>query len=264
MKDTFDPRRFALLLRKSLLEKPTQIFGFTGLILGLMLIAYFICKSQINFQVAQNLTFIWGLAGGGCFLASFVFSHFSTNAAGSFYLTFPASIFEKWLAGILIAGIFYPLIFLLFFRGIDSGFVFLYHKSLDPENPLYKIQYDSVYLFSLTGRIAVRVYFTSFLFIGAAMLGSLYFNRAGFIKSAIAFCTICLSLFVLNWLIADLIFGKVEDAFPYRDVDILVGKNVGSIQLPTKAFEINDYVFSYILPLLLWGLCFLRLKEKEF
>jgi hypothetical protein len=264
MNEIFNARRFGLLIRKTLLERPTQMFGFTALILGTVLIAYFICKSQFGFQPAQNLTFIWGLAGGGSFLASFVFAHFSTNASGSFYLSFPASIFEKWLAGVLIAGIFYPIIFLLFYRGMDASFIAFYRKSLDPENPLYKIQYNSVYLFSFTGRIAYTVYLMTLLFTGVAIIGSLYFNKAGFIKTALSFCTICFLLFGLNWVIANLIFGKIEMAFPFREVDIMVGKSEGTIQLPGNAFNVSLYFFGYILPLSLWALSFLRLKEKEF
>jgi len=264
MNDTFSAKRFALLFKKTLLERPTQMFGFTGLILAVILILYFICKSQIGFGAAQNISFIWGLAGGGCFLASFVFSYFSSNANGSSYLTLPASHFEKWLCGILIAGILYPVIFLLFFRGIDSLFVAIFHNSLDPENALYKEQYNSVYIFSFTGRIALKVFPIFLLLTGISLIGSLYFNKAAFIKTAIAFCVVCFSLFALNWVIAKILFGNLDGAFPFHAVDILVGKEVGSVELPKKIFQAYGFAADYVVPVLFWVLTYVRLREKEF
>src|ERR1700693_5493341 len=123
MNNTFNAKRFGRLAKKTLLERPVQMFGFTALLLALVLILYVVAKTLSGFSAAQNLTFIWGLPGGSFFLASFVFGYFSSNAGGSSFLTLPASQFEKWLTGVLIAGILYPLIFLIFYRVIDSSFV---------------------------------------------------------------------------------------------------------------------------------------------
>jgi hypothetical protein len=112
MHDIFNGKRFAFLFRKTLLERPIQTFGFTGLILLIILIIYFICKALMGFGPAQNISFIWGLAGGGCFFASLQFGYFASNASGSSFLTLPASAFEKWLCAVLTAGLLYPLIFL--------------------------------------------------------------------------------------------------------------------------------------------------------
>src|SRR5205085_1195245 len=140
MNNTFDLKRFALLFKKTVLERPIQTVGVTGLLLVLSLILYTVAKKLAGFNAARNLTFIWGLSGGAFFLASFVFGYFNTNASGSSYLTLPASFFEKWLCGVLIAGLLYPVIFLLFYHLIDLAFVTMYHNSLDPSYPFYKQQ----------------------------------------------------------------------------------------------------------------------------
>jgi hypothetical protein len=264
MGNIFVTRRFALLFKKTIMERPAQLTGLIGLMLAIIFILYFIFKSQLSFSAAQNIAFIWGLAGGGCFLASFVFGYFSSNANGSSYLTLPASHFEKWLCGVLIVGILYPLVFLLFFRMMDAGFVALFHRSLDSGSPLYKEQYNSVYIFSFTGRIAIKVYSTFFFFTGVALIGPLYFNKAAFIKTALVFCAICFAIFGLNWLFADLLFGQIDSAFPYRNVDILVGKEVGSVELPERAFAIVSSALAYCIPVLLWIVAYIRLREKEF
>jgi hypothetical protein len=58
MNNTFNLRRFSLLFKKTLLERPVQMFGFTGLLLALILIIYGIAKIFAGFSTAQNLTFL--------------------------------------------------------------------------------------------------------------------------------------------------------------------------------------------------------------
>jgi hypothetical protein len=264
MNNTFNVKRFGLLFKKTLLERPMQMFGFTGLTMAIVLILYVAVKSFTGFGTAQNISFIWGLAGGGCFLASFIFAYFSSAASGSSYLTLPASHLEKWLCGILIAGILYPLIFMLFYRVMDASFVTLYHNSLDPGSPFYKQQYESVYLFPFDGFIATKVY-PMFLFLsGAMLLGSLYFNKVSFIKVAITICVLCIGGFALNWFLGILFFGNITDAAPFNHVTIPVGKGEGSIDSPKEAATIYFYSIVYIIPLLLWALAYIRLREKEF
>ncbi len=241
-----------------------QMIGFPGLVLTVVLILYVIIKALSGFDMAQRISFFVGLVGGGFFLASFVFGYFSSNASGSTFLTLPASHFEKWLCGVLIAGVFYPIVFLIFYYGIDTGFVALYHHSLDPASPFYKQQYESVYTFDLNGVIAGNVYILFFIYTGAMLLGSLYFNKVSVIKTAIALCIICLVIFGANWLFASLLFGNIDDAAPFNHVAVPLGNDVGSIELPPGIAKICKYAFFYVMPATFWILSFTRLREKEF
>jgi hypothetical protein len=264
MNNTFNVKKFGLLVKKTLLERPIQMFGFTALLLALVLILYVVAKTLGGFSAAQNLTFIWGLPGGSFFLASFVFGYFSSNAGGSSFLTLPASHFEKWLCGVLIAGVFYPVIFVLFYRVMDASFVATYHHSLGPSSPFYKQQYESVYPFDLNGFVARKVY-PIFLFLtGAMLVGSLYFNKVAFIKVAIALCILIIGTVGLNWVLAKMIFGNISEASPFDHVIIPVGKEEGSVELPAGIATIFRDSVWYILPLILWLLAFTRLREKEF
>jgi hypothetical protein len=265
MNNTLNPQRFGLLFKKTLLERPMQMFGFTGLLLALILITYAITKTLSGFSMAQNLTFLWGLIGGSYFMASFVFSHFSSNSIGSSFLTLPASHFEKWLCGMLIAGILYPAIFMLFYRLMDASFVSVYHNGLDPAAPFYKERYESVNPLSFNGVFAWKVY-PMFLFAISAMLtGSLYFNKAGLIKVSLVICGLLIGLYLVNHLFAKIVFGGViEEAWPFHFVMIPVGKAEGSILLPEKISDFAFYVVSYIFPAILFITSFIRLREKEF
>ena len=264
MNNTFNIKRFWQLFKKVLLERPVQMFGVTGLMLAATLIIYVVCKSLTGFGAAQNISFIWGLVGGGCYFASFIFSYFSSNASGSSFLTLPASHFEKWLCGILMAGILYPCIFLLFFRVVDASMVTLYHNSLDPGSPFYKNQYESVFIFRFDGIVALRVYSLFLFFSGAMLSAPLFFNKVGFIKVALFICALFIVSFGLNWLFAKMLFGDINDAAPFNHVTIPVGKEEGAIELPEITGKIYRYSLGYVIPIILWGLAFIRLREKEF
>jgi hypothetical protein len=241
-----------------------QTFGFTGLVFVIVLIFYEAIKTISGYDMAQRITFFIGVTAGSFFLASFIFGQFSSNASGSSFLTLPASAFEKWLCGILVAGILYPVVFVAFYRAMDTVFVLIYHHSLNPASPFYKRQYESVYLFDLKGVIARNVYIMSLLYTGAMLVGSLYFNKLAVIKVALTLSGIFIVVFGLNWVMAIGLFGPIEDASPFHHVALRTGNDIGSIELPWKAGILFGDMFLYLFPLLLWLLAFTRLREKEF
>src|SRR5205085_12070833 len=112
--------------------------------------------------------------------------------------------------------------------------------------------------------IAWKVYTMFFFLTGAMFVGSLYFNNAAFIKTGIAICILCIGVFVLNWGIAKLFFGNINDAGPFDHVTVPVGKDEGSIILPSNIQNIFYYSIWYILLAILWLLSLTRLNEKEF
>jgi len=264
MNNTFNIKRFGWFFKKTILERPVQLMGFVVLILALDLIVYAFTKFVSGFEAAQNASFLLGLIGGGCLLASFVYGHFSSNASGSSFLTLPVSQLEKWLCGVMITGILYVAVFLLFFRAMDLIFISIYHNGLDPKRPFYKEMYDAVQPFPLGGFVANKTYMMFLNFAGGMLVGSLYFNKAPFIKVALVACGICFGAFFLNLFIANVFFKNVDNAFPYYLVWIIVGKERGRLELPPSLLNTVGILFQYIIPFMLWTLAFLRLREKEF
>lgn len=128
MNNIFQFSRFFYLFRKTVLERPVQIFGIVILNLIVVLLMYAFLRNILGWAPTQNLTFIWGFVFGGCYLSASVFSYFTTNATGSSYLTLPASHLEKWLCGILITWVLYVIVFLLYYKAVDYAFVSYYHK----------------------------------------------------------------------------------------------------------------------------------------
>jgi hypothetical protein len=264
MNNTFNAKRFGLLFKKTLFERPMQLLGLSALSLAIVFISYVFFKSMVNIETAQNASFVLGLAGGGCFLASFVYGYFSANAMGSSFLTLPASHFEKWLCGVLLTGVLYVLLFLLFYRFIDTVFVGIYHRGLDSNGPFYKELYEQVQLFPFDGFVASKTSYMFLNFGGAMLVGSLYFNKAGFIKVALLICGFWFGAFLLNLLIAKAMISNVQNAFPYFLVWVKVHTDEGRLELPEKIMTAVHILIQYAVPAILWLLAYTRLKEKEF
>ena len=197
MNNTFNIRRFWFLFKKTIAERTVQTIGVIALLLVLSLILYVAAKELVGFRAAQSLTLIWGFAGGGFFLSSFVFGYFSNNASGCSYFTLPASYLEKWLCGILIC-ILFTVVFLVFYHLMDVAFVAAYRHGLDKTSLFYKQRYESVDTFDLNGGISWKVYSLYLILAGAMLTGAFYFNKAAFIKTAISLCIVFLLLFGLN------------------------------------------------------------------
>jgi hypothetical protein len=112
--------------------------------------------------------------------------------------------------------------------------------------------------------VAMKVYNIFLLFTGAALTGSLYFNKMNFIKTALFASLLCVAAFALNWLIAVMLFSEIREAGPFHDVVVAVGDSEGEINLPQKAFSIYAFMGDCLFPVMLWCIPFIRLKEKEF
>jgi len=261
MNQTFNLRRFRLYCTKSVLERPIMILGSFALACIITVLIYFLMKSIANFEIAQLFSFTIGFIGGGGLLASLVFAYFGDAANGASFLTLPASNFEKWLCGISILVVFI-LVYLLFFRGIDSLLVSQYHKGLNPLDARYRQQYDSVFILSFTGEAeALFIFFANA--IAAMLVGSLYFNKVSFIKAALVICMIYVLVFVLDHMVNALVFKDYLKSFAFHSVVVKNGNEDGVVDLPAQAKNIYDITCTYILPALLLGISFIRLKEKE-
>jgi hypothetical protein len=264
MNDTFSLSRFVLLLKKTIFERSMQLIGALVAVMAFTFLLYTLVLYTLDWGPAQNLSFIWGFIGGGVVLSSVVFSYFTTNAGGAAYLTLPASSLEKWLCGILISGLLFCIVFLSFFRLMDYIFVTAYHNGLDRTTPLYHALYNHVYLYAFEDNnvvVKATVLYTNF--VGAMMVGTLYFNRVALVKVALVVCGVLAVIYFLNLAIVSLLFSNVDIAFPYFTVLIKVDSEVGNIELPHYAYAIANNFLQYILPGTLWITAYVRLREKE-
>ena len=264
MENIFKLSRFLRLLKKSLFERPVQLFGLTLMILGLVLLIYSTCRDLVGYPTVHFMTFFLGLVGGGYFLAAAVFGQFSTYARGASYLTLPVSNLEKWLCGVVIILLIYVPLFLLFYRLMDSTLVEIYRNNLDPKIYNYKWKLEEAKVLDYD---SLNVKILSYIFYnisGIMLLGALFFNKLANIKVAIIICGILFLGLGINYVIANSLFPTGVKAFPFLYATIKTDDNYRNVELPTQAQLMVSITFMYVLPVVLYLLAFIKLREKEF
>jgi hypothetical protein len=262
MNEIFSARRYRMLMVKTILERPGQLLGATILSFSAVLLVYFFIKSVSNIGTAQFISFAVGLIGGGCLFCSIVFGYFSDGARGASYLTLPASIFEKWLCAIVLI-LLHIALFLSWFRAIDDLFVHLYHSSLNRNDPRYAGFYNAVYLFSFTSSDAQGLYAFFANSAGPMLIGSLYFNKIPFIKTALFICGLYFFTFLLNYLIGIALFPDAMHFYPFHMLAMKAGDDFKQVVMPPWFYPLWDVITLYLLPAIFCIISYIRLKEKE-
>ena len=279
MNNIFNFKRFTWIFRKTIMERPVQLLGIFVLDFILVLLLYGFLRNIMGWGPTQNMTFFLGLSFGGCYLSAALFNYFSSNANGLSYLTLPCSAFEKWLCTIIITGVIYTAAFILFYKSMDTFFVNYYHQHLNPKEVNYLSKMESVQPFDLGGHVAKSSYVMYGILTSSMLVGSLYFNKLSFIKTGLIICAVCVVMFGLNLVVANLFFDNVIDAFPYfrvtvnlPDTEVLHEAEViirpkndeSSILAPTWFRNVIESTLHYVLASLLCITAYIRLKEKEF
>lgn len=279
MDNTFSLLRFFRFFRKTLLERPVQIFGIAGLNFIAVLLMYVFLRDILGWNAAQNLTFVWGMVFGGCYLSAVVFGHFSSNASGASFLTLPGSAFEKWLTGLIITWILYVVVFMMLYKLMDAAFVSYYHSQLNPAEVNYIGKKEAVQYFDLGGHVATMTYIMFANLTASMFVGSLYFNKVGFVKTGLVLCVGVAVAFMLNLGVAHLLFTGVSDAFPFSHVSMHLPPSEGleqvrmelrpanteaAISLPSPYSDVYRGFVRYGLSGILCVTAYIRLKEKEF
>ena len=279
MNNTFNLLRFYHFFRKTVLERPWQIIGIVLLNFIVILILYAFLRDIIGWNPTQNLTFNAGFVFGGCYLSATLFNYFSSNANGFSFLTLPVSLLEKWLCAMLITWVLYVIAFFVFYVSIDHLFVSYYHHHLNVQDPHYAKLQEAVQPFDLRGHVATSTYIMFGILTAAMFVGSMYFNKMGFIKTGLFICALLILVFALNMMVAHAFFPNVRDAFPFSHVSVNLPGNTSaeesalairmkdegaSIELPAPYSAMYRVFLRYILVAVLMVAAFFRLKEKEF
>jgi hypothetical protein len=265
MNDIFDIKRFGLLFKKLIFERSLHIFGSFGLMMFFVWFMYHTNGSlSEGWWNAQIQSFAMGLLLGGVYWTSVVFNHFSEKAEGYSFLTLPASHFEKWLCGVGLLCVFI-LSYCIFYRVLDASYVSYFRTNL---NPTLK-DYDKLLAsYKVMSFITDSIYNVKFAFVallnftGVIAIGAMYFNKMALIKSLFLGFLLVICLDYLNDLFAVMLFqADVNPSFFWGS--IWINKTNEQIELPENITPIYSIFFSFILPILLWSIALVRLKEKE-
>lgn len=276
MNNTFDIKRFGLLLKRQWLE-----FGkvyLISLVVVFGVIAAFYLLNLWHFftglRVAQPHTLSFRdplfLTCGFLFIsvvASTYFAHLGQKARAAADLLVPASVTEKFLSSLFFTAILSTLSYFLIFYLTDLAFVTKL-KNLFPQ-AFTKTETQAVWGGQKT--VVVNDFFTYFfmqkgynykiintstlLITSIFLLGSVYFSRFHYVKTAISVMIFSgvWALIVLNS--ANALFrGRIRVEEQVETTPVMNGKD---------AAEWGVMALIVLFALIFWSITYVRLKEKE-
>lgn len=254
MNNTFNTHRYALLLKRQWLEFG-KIFLITLLVATGVTVAFYgltlLPLEEVGFVdhrlgFREPLFVIFGFLFISI-IASSYFAHLGQKSKAIIDLLIPASTFEKFLAGFFFTSILSILSFLLIFMITDWAFVSYIKSHFKSTQELEELAKIKTFFSRNEINSFVPVYVMPFTVTSVFLLGSTYFNRFHYIKTAI-----CVMIFSGLW---TYIVFNAGDALMSDKVAInRHGKN-----------DVEWLIFAAIslCTLAVFYITYVRLKEKE-
>ncbi|MBO9676219.1 MAG: hypothetical protein J7577_22455 [Sphingobacteriaceae bacterium] len=266
MNNTFNINRFGLLLKRQWLDFG-KIYLMSLIVLTVIVVGFYF----FNIPRLNQSNFIWNdnghaqlafrmpifLSIGFLFLtieASTYFSGLGQKSKAIMELMTPASTTEKFFCAVLFSVILSLLSYLLIFFIVDSIFLnyinelWKNQKALDYNtNKLTFVSFSPFYD-DLTSDTRNKFLFVFPLFFSSVfLLGSVYFNRFHYIKTALSLTALFTLVIFLGFKTSKwLLEGKYNAGTNERDFVFII-----------------LFVASILVTLFIWIITYVRLKEKE-
>ena len=257
MNNTFNIQRLGLLLKRKWLEFGKIYLITLAVALGVIITFYsfslygFITgdgpfhERSLGFRAPLFLIF------GFLFItviASSYFAHLGQKSKATIDLMIPASTLEKFLTSVFFTSLLGTVSFLLIFWATDFAFVSKIKGISDGYSN------EAVYFFTsnkpkeFTSIFLITPFFLTSIF----LLGSIYFNKYHYIKTAI-----CWMIFsgIWTWII-------VQTAAELFEGKIMINHN-NDMSNPKLWAEVGVFALILLLTVIIWIITYVRLKEKE-
>ncbi|MCK8491141.1 hypothetical protein M0L20_04710 [Spirosoma sp. RP8] len=262
MNQTFDLRRFNLVLRLHFSEHLRTYLMGIGILFGIwiiMLIPNIIHVTHFSESLYRSHGTLFGFifCGAGAWFASESFRVVGTPMRGIPFLTLPASQFEKYLVACLML-ILFVLVFLGVFYTVEGAAFSLVNARLPQDEPRY-------HLLDLSGTaVPIELQYVFIAGIPFFFLGSIYFSKVPFVKTGVIAFALLFGIIFLNEFIIKQLFPSWESygAKPFRSVTFLQHRIWYDVALSGTPKMIVD-AFLILTVAGLWVATYIRFKEKE-
>ena len=249
---TFDFRRFSLLLQKELWSGNKKSLIIVGTVFGfMMLFAWFIISNQGNFSDLNFSLFPFILFGGGFIFTSVIYYEFNDKTGTHHYLSLPASTLEKYLSKWFITAILFPIVTVLLF--------WIYVKLGDRLYFSYTEQnITSWFINDWWSMFFVKIYF---VVQSIYLVGAIAFQKYTFFKTSL---TTFLSMFLFGILCLisfRIIFADFFDGIEI--VEWIETDHAAQDFVMGTMTKWAEYALWFLLPPIMWAVGFFKLKEKE-
>lgn len=269
MNQTFDIHRFVTMIKLDMAERGKNYLGLAALLavsLLFMLVPIALYREQNGLREALHYMalFMIVLFGSSLYTSS-ALSQYSASSTGISALMVPASRLEKFLSSLL-----FNLIFIVTFL---TFFTQLHYLTIDIANAnMINPNYQYTYI-----NIDYLRYLAYFYFImhSVVFLGSIYFPKSSYVKTASLFLLTCLFLFVLHVVLVNNFtsYPDKTQTLPWAGWRVwnFHIEGVTVFQQDTEFYHVEFpygiyilmQVFAVLLAVGFWAVAYLQLKEKQ-
>ena len=183
----------------------------------------------------------------------------------------PASTLEKTLCSIFYVVILFVIVFTVAFylvNIITVGLANLIHpdySGVARNGIVHKAHISNIFRIPGNPRNMAQYFFLLFFAVqSVAFLGSIYFPKYSYIKTAISITIVCLVIALVGFYFTSFFMprGGFNELSTYR-VFSEDGNETRVIQLPAWIGKVLKFLFFYAFPPIFWVTTYFRLKEKE-
>jgi hypothetical protein len=260
MNQTFDLHRFGLMLKLDWAEKGKNYLFIALLLLALLFLMMMPITLSKQFrgmlEISQVMALFIVVFSGSTFYTIPVFSQYARPSTGMAAIMVPASATEKFLSALLINLIFIAPFIFLYWKLHYSTLAFANARLIG--TPKYNPLPDDVV-----------AYFTYcyFLIHGFLFLGSIYFQKAAYVKTA----AIAVGTFTVATALQVGLAYQFTSYPGHVSTFPLGGWKIWYFNTAYNSFEVLYpdpfktivYIFPVLILVGLWSIAYIRLKEKE-
>jgi hypothetical protein len=232
---------------------------------GVMLLFSFL--SMLRGSVGEFYTrfFIGLLFLGGLISTSSAFRELHQPGSGPFYLTLPGTLVEKLLSKFLVSSVGFAVATLLFTGGVSVLSELINRAVFGNSHPLFNPVAPG-HLHTAAIYLVLQAMF---------LLGSIWFRKAAFIKTALALIILLIGFSIIGGVIFRLVFGSLfTSSGPRPEMMNMFSFDFGSGTFNSQgsgAFARGAQVFSTVARVGFWALlapfcwvaAYFRLRETE-
>lgn len=260
MNQTFSLSRFQLLIKLDLAEKGKNYLLMALLLVGLMVLLMFPVTWTKEYtpilSLFHPLALFMVVIFGGSLYTSQIFNHYASADTGIAAIMLPASRLEKYLSALLL-NLLFTVPFLLLFLKLHFWTTDLANSKLNDGSYHYNYIPADLLEYFVSLHIIIQ---------GSIFLGSVYFTKLSYIKTAaVLFITIifaaCLNLALAYYLTG---FPSKVVTFPFSLWKIwFYESNTNYAVTFPEQIQFLVYAFPALFLLCFWYIAYIRLKEKE-
>ncbi|KAA0989307.1 hypothetical protein [Dyadobacter aurulentus] len=269
MNQTFDLHRFVLTVQLEIAEKGRNYLFVAALLLVLLLLLMLPVGLSTEYSNIKELMHILALfmivLFGSSLYSSSAFSQYGSPSTGIAAIMVPASATEKFLSSLLLNLLFIIPFAFLFYK-LHLGTVEYANAKLPAGSHKFHTIPDMPLRYSL-------LYY--FIINGAAFLGSMYFQKSSYVKTASTLISFFLVTGIIHISLANYFTGNPAKvvSFPITGWQVWNHGDVSrkgaamaatyfTVDFPPTLFILIQ-CFPLFIVLVLWIASFLRLREKE-